>query len=131
MSRCGGVLHFENKCGILIVRDGGYHSRCPECQASGKHAKRPSPGQRCNRRLPDIKDRDNPIREALRTLCWAEPPRFVRGYDLDNLSDREKTLLQNWAGEHARPEWATSLGMLDAAELIVRQALENGNITKA
>lgn len=73
-------------------------------------------------------DSGNPIREAIRAVTGAEPPSFVVGHSLHGLSGEEKDGLQAWAASNARPEWATGLSMIEAAELIIRESVLNGNI---
>lgn len=70
----------------------------------------------------------DPIREALQLLCGAEPPDFVRGYSFAGLNDAEVMALQDWVCNHVQPYWATGIGAMDAAELIVHEAVANGNI---
>jgi hypothetical protein len=70
----------------------------------------------------------DPLREALLAICGKEPPDFVRGHGISGLSDQQVSALQDWCSLNARPEWATGLGVLEAAELIVSQAVDNANI---
>ena len=58
----------------------------------------------------------HPIREVLRAMTGCAPPRFVRGYSLDRLSDDETGKLQDWAVAHRKPRWLTGIGLLEAAE---------------
>lgn len=70
-----------------------------------------------------------PFREALRAICGAEPPAFVRGHSSEGYTDDENEELQDWVGKRpCRPHWATNLSMIEAAELIVASAVENANI---
>lgn len=70
----------------------------------------------------------SPFREALRAVCGAEPPAFVRGHSSEGYTDDENEELQAWCGSHYRPHWATNLSMIEAAELIVASAVDNANI---
>lgn len=70
----------------------------------------------------------SPFRDALRALCGAEPPAFVRGHHSHDYTDDENEKLQDWCGMHCRPHWATNLSMIEAAELIVEGAVDNANI---
>ena len=70
----------------------------------------------------------DPIREVLRTMTGVEPPEFVRGYDFDNLTDEQHDELQSWCSEHVKPSWLTGIGLMDAAETQVCEAVGNGNI---
>jgi hypothetical protein len=54
----------------------------------------------------------------------------VRGYHSHDYTDAENEKLQDWCSMHARPHWATGLGLIEAAELIVQGAVENSNIEK-
>jgi hypothetical protein len=58
------------------------------------------------------------------------PPAYVKGFGTEGLTDKQVSDLQDWCSLNARPEWATGLSMIEAAELIVRGAIENGNIDK-
>jgi prepilin-type N-terminal cleavage/methylation domain-containing protein len=76
----------------------------------------------------------HPIREVLTWLCGKPPPKFVQGYDLRGLSDVQSLELQEWAVQQldkTKIPWATGIGMLDAAEAIVEEAVGNGNIPAA
>jgi hypothetical protein len=72
---------------------------------------------------------DNPLNEALVAITNQTPP-----FDLDgimNSSDLPDTValqLSDWCSLNANPEWATGSGILEAANLLVERALENGNI---
>lgn len=73
----------------------------------------------------------HPIRESLRWLLGAEPPKYVQGYNLGNLTDDQKDDLQSWAVRNVDKTaifWGTGIAMLDAAEAIVNEAVDNGNI---
>lgn len=79
---------------------------------------------------PGVKD---PIRAVLRLLCGGhEPPDFVQGYDYSNLTDLERSELQDWVCCHLDSEiyWSTGIGVIEAAESIVGEALGNANIVE-
>lgn len=72
---------------------------------------------------------ENPLYEALQALCGAEPPAYTKGcFAANELPDQLITELQDWCSLHARPEWATGLSMLECAEQIVADAVDNANI---
>jgi hypothetical protein len=71
---------------------------------------------------------ENPLRGALKTIVGKAPPSFVKGYDTRLLTDEESLALQEWASMNSRPYWATGFGIVEAAELLVATAVENGNI---
>jgi hypothetical protein len=74
----------------------------------------------------------DPIREALSALCGGkEPPAFVRGHTTQGLTDRQNEELQDWCSTNGRPEWATGIGIIEAAELLVAEAVNNDNIPPA
>lgn len=74
---------------------------------------------------------ESPLLEALRALTGEEPPGFVVGvYDCDDLEDERVEELQEWCSLNARPEWSTGVGVLEAAEAIVREAEANANIPR-
>lgn len=70
----------------------------------------------------------NPIRDVLQQMTGCRPPKYVRGYSLSNLSDKESTALQDWAVNKVQPTWLTGIGLLEAAEQQVEEAVFNGNI---
>jgi hypothetical protein len=72
----------------------------------------------------------HPFREALQAVVGKVPPAYVKGFGTEGLTDKQVSDLQDWCSLNARPEWATGLSMIEAAELIVRGAIENGNIDK-
>jgi len=65
----------------------------------------------------------NPFREALQVVTGKKPPSYVTGYSDQHLTDAQKQALQDWCSDNARPDWATGLSMIEAAELIVAGAV--------
>ncbi len=58
-------------------------------------------------------------------------PTFLRKphiYTLADLTDDEIDQLQSWCVCNATPGWSTGIGIMEAAELIVIEAVANGNI---
>ena len=76
-----------------------------------------------------VQERHNYFREALHAIIGGYPPMEVPLYSASEMGD-EVLELQDWCASNARPEWATGLSMIEAAELIVQQALDNANIKK-
>jgi hypothetical protein len=76
---------------------------------------------------PDVR---HPIRDALFVLVGAEPPQFVQGYDYADYNDAQHHQLQDWVGTvlDGRLSWSTAIGIIDAAERIVAEAVSNANI---
>jgi hypothetical protein len=66
--------------------------------------------------------------EALQTITGSEPPFGLSSTGTTGMIDEDMTTLQDWCAVHAQPHWATGLSMIEAAELIVAGAIENGNI---
>ncbi|XZE52562.1 hypothetical protein SH139x_004263 [Planctomycetaceae bacterium SH139] len=76
--------------------------------------------------IADVKD---PLYEALAALTRATPPETMRGIDsTEELTDEQFSELQDWASNHVIPHWSTGLGLIDAAEMLVKSAIENANI---
>ena len=75
---------------------------------------------------------DSPFREALQAVTGVEPPWELAGvYCYNDIADADvQEEVHNWASMNCRPSWATGLSMIEAAELIVEQAVENVNILK-
>jgi hypothetical protein len=85
-----------------------------------------------DRKLKQIKvcffsERPNYFREAIKVVVGKYPPMMVPPFSVNGMGD-EVTELQDWCSDNARPTWATGLSMIEAAELIVAQAIENANI---
>jgi len=73
-----------------------------------------------------------PIVEALTQIMGRTPPGdLVEGcyYDFNPLGDAV-TKLQDWCASHAPITWMTGLGAIEAAELLVKGAIENGNLSR-
>jgi hypothetical protein len=76
----------------------------------------------------------HPIREVLAAMTGLNVrsiPFYVRGYTLETVSDEYWDRLQDWAIRHTRPAWLTGIGLLEAAEAQVKEAVSNGNIPPA
>lgn len=73
---------------------------------------------------------ESPLRKALQVVTGELFHDMLKGvYEFNDIADPElQEELHEWCGYHARPDWATGLSMIEAAELIVRQAVENANI---
>lgn len=73
----------------------------------------------------------NPIRAALQAIVGKAPPKWLKGYSTTFGTDAERTELQDWVNSCARPFWSTGIGILEAADHIVREAVANANIPPA
>jgi len=75
----------------------------------------------------------DPFREAIMLVSGLRvPPPYVRGYSSSDLNDDEIVSLQEWLLDSPSVcKWSTGIGLIDAADMIVESALENGNIEKA
>lgn len=72
---------------------------------------------------------NGPLHDALQALTNQSPPEFVKGaYFSKDLFEYQIEDLQNWCSINANPSWATGLSMIEAAEIIVKRAIENANI---
>lgn len=80
---------------------------------------------------PSYLDRPaHPIRDVLKAMTGKAPPKFVKGYSIYSLTDEEWDKLQSWAVNACRPSWLTGIGLLEAAEHQVQEAVSNGNIPR-
>jgi len=73
----------------------------------------------------------DPIRRVLKLLCGGnDPPTFIQGYDYSNLTDEQHTQLQDWVGMNISKDihWSTAIGIIEASEQIVAEAVANANI---
>lgn len=67
--------------------------------------------------------------EALEQLVGKKCPHKLPRYNFLEMNGSDDVAkIQDWCAANARPLWATGLSMMEAAELIVAQALENSNI---
>ena len=80
-------------------------------------------------KVSTLPEHPNYFREALRAVVGLYPPLVVPPVGAKDMGD-EVIVLQDWCSDNARPRWATGLSMIEAAELIVDQAIENANIKK-
>lgn len=74
---------------------------------------------------------ENPFMDALWHVVRRKPPAFCRGiYHSSELSEEDFERLQDWCAHvvHTRVHWATNLSCIDAADLIVNEAVDNANI---
>ena len=71
----------------------------------------------------------NSFQEALQTIIGKRPPGNLDGINHSKqLSDADFLRLQVWCFDNIRPKWGTGIGAIEAADTIVRNAIENGNI---
>lgn len=66
--------------------------------------------------------------QALKAITGHAPPFPLPSHGTQYMVEEDYLVLQDWASDHANPTWATGLSMIEAAELIVSLAVENGNI---
>lgn len=72
---------------------------------------------------------DNPLSDVLRAMTGKEPPGYTRGhYYTSQLSDEDSERLQHWCSDNANPYWTTGIGLMDAVDAIIGEAVGNGNI---
>ena len=82
------------------------------------------------KKYPPAKPQD-PIREVLEMIVGKPPPPLIQGYTLRNLTDGQYHALQAWVVNSlsiTKLYWSTGIGILEAAENIVAEAVANGNI---
>ncbi len=70
----------------------------------------------------------SPLREVLKAMTGKAPPKYVKGYSSTELTEQEQSMLQDWAVNHVRPAWLTGIGLIEAADQQVAEAVSNGNI---
>jgi hypothetical protein len=66
--------------------------------------------------------------QALAAITGCEPPFELPSTGTNGMPDQDYLELQDWASCYARPSWTTGLSTIEAAELLVAGAIENGNI---
>lgn len=75
----------------------------------------------------------DPFRDAIELVSGGrEPPAWVKGWGIQDLPDEHHIgMLQDWLSgpmDQTVTPWGTGIGALEAAELIVKEAIDNGNI---
>ncbi len=71
----------------------------------------------------------HPLYEVLLYMVRHPPPEFTKGkMFISELTEEENTRLQDWCSRHVKPEWLTGIGVMDAADSQIREAVANGNI---
>ena len=73
---------------------------------------------------------ESPLAEALEIITGKHPSELIglKGiYYCSQLNDDELVALELWCQEN-RPKWTPGYGVLEAAELLVKTAVENANI---
>lgn len=66
------------------------------------------------------------MREVLGTLLTKTPPlEMIKAYYHNECSDE----LQIFCFEHCITPWQTGIGIIEGAEHMVREAIQNGNLT--
>ena len=80
--------------------------------------------KRKKRRVPET----NYFKEALEAITGKKLPMRVPRFRATRMSDENQLKLQEWCVSNASPPWATGLSIIEAAELMVVGAVENGNI---
>jgi hypothetical protein len=68
--------------------------------------------------------------QVLELLTRRILPFEVPSLGTTGMVDQDLQILQDWCAYYAQPTWATGLSMIEAAELIVKGAIDNGNIRK-
>lgn len=82
---------------------------------------------------------EHPFRDAIEVLVGPLPLLTGKGnyplretldrvYSSGELSDADYSRLHDYCSGHRNPAWATGTSMIEAADLIVAQAVENANI---
>jgi hypothetical protein len=72
---------------------------------------------------------ENPLADVIESITGKRPPLDTTGaYSFTDLSQSDQSWLQDWCSDNCEPYWGTGLGVIEAAELIVRLAVENANI---
>lgn len=71
----------------------------------------------------------NPYYEALQSITRTEPPEFCKGiFNTSELDDEQIIELQDYCSLSRTLDWGTGIGILEAADHIVEEAVSNGNI---
>jgi len=72
---------------------------------------------------------ENPLYDVIKILTGKEPPNFVKGKtSTAELNDEEFLTLQDFCSENAVLNWLTGIGILEAADVLVEESINNGNI---
>jgi hypothetical protein len=70
--------------------------------------------------------------QALQQVSGSVPPEFMKNVTiseyLSEFSDEFNDKLQTWAVNHSHLIWSTGMGTIEASILLVKEAIDNGNI---
>jgi hypothetical protein len=70
--------------------------------------------------------------QALKQVAGATPPEFMKTVTVNqycqDLGDASCDELQTWAVDNSNLLWCTGMGVIDAAMVLVKEAVGNGNI---
>lgn len=70
--------------------------------------------------------------QALQNIVNAEPPQFMKSVtisDYYDLSDGDASALQEWVVDNHDLIWATGMGVIEAAIILVKEAVAEGSIS--
>ncbi len=74
----------------------------------------------------------SPFYEALDSITMSTPPDFTKEiFSSMELNDSNFDRLQEWCVNAIGIHWGTGIGVIEAVDMIVDEALSNGNIVDA
>lgn len=72
---------------------------------------------------------ESPLKDAITAILGKAPPFDLTGIIFENNIEEDVAIeLYEWCSSNANPCWATGDSIVEAAELIVKRAIENANI---
>ena len=107
---CDVRKDWEHRCWGNRMRVGGKWVRCECAQCAYPYPPK------------------NPIRDVLHAMTGKDPPDYVRGYSLKGLTGMQNIEMQEWCASNVRPAWLTGIGLMNAAESQVAEAVTNGDL---
>lgn len=76
-----------------------------------------------------LKEPKDPLWDVLFMTTGKDPPDYVRGcYSSKELPEDKQETLLDWCATYAQPFWLTGVGLLEAVDRQVEEAVSNGNI---
>ena len=71
----------------------------------------------------------NPLKDVLSAMTHSYPPDYLNGlFSSDELHEAYYLEFQDWCASNVLPAWATGIGLIEAADKMVLEAVRNGNI---
>jgi len=81
--------------------------------------------------MKEFKEQVPYLKQALELIVGETCPVDVPQFKASGMMSDDFLALQDWASENVPVSWMTGIGVIEAAELLVQSALDNGNIDRS